>query len=89
MDSVQQNAKQVMATATLRNIMMSNQVSEKYNGERLISIPSLPLRIAACVTSSVENIKTNPPQAKKKLPRASVGGREGSIDLGGPSQRKK
>lgn len=52
-------------------------------------LPSRPLRIAAIVTSSVENIKTKPPQVRKKLPSASVGGREGSIDFGGPSQRKK
>jgi len=45
--------------------------------------------MAARVTSSVENMNTSPPQVRKKLPNASVGGREGSIDLGGPSQRKK
>jgi hypothetical protein len=45
--------------------------------------------MAASVTSSVENINTSPPHARKKLPSASVGGLEGSIDLGGPSQRKK
>jgi hypothetical protein len=41
------------------------------------------------VTSSVENMNTIPPQARKKLPRASVGGLEGRMLFGGPSQRKK
>jgi hypothetical protein len=45
--------------------------------------------MAASVTSSVENINTKPPHARKKLPRASVGGLDGRIDLGAPSQRKK
>lgn len=45
--------------------------------------------MAASVTSSVLSMNNKPPHAKKKLPRASVGGREGSTDLGGPSQRKK
>lgn len=51
--------------------------------------PSRPRRMAAIVTSSVENMKTSPPQARKKLPRASVGGREGRSDRGGESHRKK
>jgi len=34
-------------------------------------------------------MKTRPPQARKKLPRASVGGLDGSIDRGGVSHRKK
>jgi hypothetical protein len=34
-------------------------------------------------------MKTRPPQVRKKPPSASVGGREGSIDFGGSSQRKK
>jgi len=73
MNNVQLNAKHVIATATLRNIMTS----------------SLPLRIAAMVTSSVEKMKTRPPHARKKLPSASVGGRDGRIDCGGPSHKKK
>jgi len=45
--------------------------------------------MAAIVISSVENMNTRPPHARKKLPKASVGGREGRIDRGGPSHRKK
>ena len=54
-----------------------------------MSLPSRPLRMAARVTSSVENMKTSPPHARKKLPSASEGGLEGNMDLGGESQRKK
>jgi hypothetical protein len=51
--------------------------------------PSRPLRMAVSVTSSVLSMKVRPPQARKKLARASVGGREGKTDRGGASQRKK
>jgi hypothetical protein len=34
-------------------------------------------------------IKVRPPHARKKLARASVGGREGRIERGGLSQTKK
>lgn len=70
---VQQKPKQVIATATFKNIITSSR----------------PRRIAARVTSSVENIKVSPPHAKKKLLRASVGGRDGRTERGGPNQRKK
>lgn len=73
MQKVQQNAKHVIATATLRNTIISSR----------------PFRIAAMVTSSVLNINTKPPHARKKLARASVGGREGRIERGGLSQTKK
>jgi hypothetical protein len=89
MQRVQQNAMQVMATARLRNIMTSRNESVNLYWSISEHLPSWPLRIAAIVTSSVDKIKTKPPQARKKLPSASVGGREGSIDFGGPSQRKK
>jgi len=71
--SVQQKAKQVIATAIFRNIMTSSR----------------PRLMAAIMTSSVDNMNTKPPQAKKKLPRASVGGREGRMDFGGLNHRKK
>ena len=89
MQKVQQNAKHVMATATLRNIIISIHLSVRryYGAEN--RIPSRPFRIAAMVTSSVLNINIKPPHARKKLPRASVGGREGRIERGGPIQTKK
>lgn len=59
------------------------------NAIRELHLPSLPLRMAAMVTSSSLNMKTRPPQVRKKLAKASVGGREGKMDRGGPSQRKK
>lgn len=55
----------------------------------LDDLPSRPLLIAASVTSSVLNMNMRPPHAKKKLPRASVGGREGKTELGGPNHKKK
>jgi hypothetical protein len=91
-ESVQQKAKQVEATATLRNIMTSgNPAASDVTRvpSTLADVPSRPLRIAANVTSSVENIKTSPPHERKKLPRASVGGRDGRMEFGGPSHRKK
>ncbi len=69
----QQHAKQVIATATFSTIIIS----------------SWPLLIAANVSSSELNINTNPPQAKKNAANASVGGREGRIERGGATQRKK
>lgn len=69
----QQNAKHVNATATLRNIIISSR----------------PLLIAANVTSSVLSMNIKPPHARKKLPRASVGGREGKMDFGGLIHKKK
>jgi hypothetical protein len=51
--------------------------------------PSRPLRIAARVISSVLNMNVSPPHARKKLPKASVGGLEGRIEREGPSQTKK
>src|SRR5258708_35744822 len=94
MQRVQQKAKQVIATATFKNIITSSNqksVNKNHMGKdaRISNEPSRPLRMAAKATSWVENINTKPPHAKKKLPRASVGGLEGSIDLGGPSHRKK
>jgi hypothetical protein len=52
---------------------------------------SVPIcrRMAAKVICSVLKMKVRPPAAKKKLATASVGGREGSTDCGGRSQRKK
>jgi hypothetical protein len=73
MRKTQQKAKQVTATATFRNIIAS----------------SLPLRIAAIVSSSVDIMNTNPPQAKKKLPNASVGGLDGEVACGGCNQTRK
>lgn len=49
----------------------------------------IPLRIAAKLICSVLNINVRPPQAKKKLDTASVGGRDGSTECGGRNQRKK
>jgi hypothetical protein len=90
MSRVQQNAKHVRATATFRNIITSIIViNYKIQENEKMNVPSRPRRIAAIVTSSVENMKTRPPQARKKLPSASVGGREGRIEREGPSQRKK
>jgi len=71
--NVQQNAKQVIATAKFKNIITSSR----------------PLRIAARVISSVLNMNVSPPHARKKLPKASVGGLEGRIEREGPSQTKK
>ena len=71
--------------------MTSGEITcQRFHSVELIdNAPSRPRRMAAIVTSSVDNIKTKPPHAKKKLPRASVGGREGRIDRGGPSHKKK
>jgi hypothetical protein len=89
MQKVQQNAKHVIATATLRNIIVSiHLLVRRYYGVES-RIPSRPLRIAAIVISSVLDINVRPPHARKKLPRASVGGREGRIERGGLSQTKK
>lgn len=89
MQKVQQNAKHVIATVTLRNIIISIHLSvRRYYGQEN-RIPSRPFRIAAMVTSSVLNMNIRPPHARKKLPSASVGGREGRIERGGPSQTKK
>jgi len=41
------------------------------------------------VNSSVENMNVKPPHARKKEARASVGGRDGRIERGGLSHRKK
>jgi hypothetical protein len=89
MKKVQHIAKHVTATATLRNIIISMYLSVRRYYEMENHIPSRPFRIAAMVTSSVLNINIRPPHARKKLPRASVGGREGRIEQGGPSQTKK
>lgn len=71
--NTQQNAKHVSATPKFKNIMTSSR----------------PLRIAASVISSVLKMNVSPPQERKKPPKASVGGREGKIERGGPSQTKK
>ena len=71
--STQQHAKHVIAMPTFRNIITS----------------SWPWRIAAIVNSSVENINSRPPHARKNDASASVGGLDGRIERGGPSQRKK
>lgn len=81
-----------MATATLRNIITSSNarvVSRASIGKPACDVPSRPWRMAASVTSSVLSMKTSPPHARKKLPSASVGGREGRMERGGLSQRKK
>ena len=69
----QVRAKQVIATAKHATIMMS----------------SLPCLMAATVKSDVLNMNTKPPHAKKNPARASVGGRLGRVERGGPSHRKK
>jgi hypothetical protein len=88
--NVQQNAKHVSATLKFMNSMTSRQwISIVQYRTKCHSSPLRPLRIAANVTSSVLKMNVSPPQARKKLPRASVGGREGRIEWGGPSQTKK
>lgn len=92
MQKVQQKAKHVSATATFKNIIGSKQRMHEscLRGQyQYHDSPSRPLRIAAIVISSVLNIKVNPPHARKKLPSASVGGRDGRIERGGSSQTKK
>src|SRR5882672_7045781 len=89
MQNVQQNAKHVSATLKFNISMTSRQRSALYNTARYGSSPSRPLRIAANVISSVLKMNVSPPHARKKLPIASVGGREGRIERGGPSQTKK
>lgn len=50
---------------------------------------SRPERIAAKVIGSELEMNARPPAAKKKLAIASVGGREGRMDLAGRSHTKK
>jgi hypothetical protein len=69
----QVRAKHVIATARHATIMIS----------------SLPCLIAATVKSEVLNMNTKPPQAKKNPARASVGGRLGRVERGGPNHRKR
>lgn len=72
-DSNQQNAKHVTATAKLKKNITSSK----------------PRRIAANVICSVLRTNTRPPEVRKKLDKASVGGREGRTECGGRNQRKK
>jgi len=69
----QVKVKNVSATITFANIITS----------------SLPLRIAQNPICSVLLMNASPPPVNKKLARASVGGLEGFVDLGGLSQMKK
>jgi len=69
----QVRAKHVIATAKHATIMTSSR----------------PCLIAATVSSDVLNMNTKPPHAKKNPARASVGGRLGSVERGGPNHRKK
>lgn len=69
---MKQKQKQTTATKKHRMAMMS----------------SYPARIAAKDTSSEDSINASPPPARQKAARASVGGREGKMDVGGRSQRK-
>ena len=69
----QVRAKHVIATARHATIMIS----------------SLPCLIKATVKSEVLNMNTRPAHAKKNPESASVGGRLGRVERGGPNHRKK
>lgn len=56
---------------------------------QLTMTSSAPCRMAANMTCSSDEMKTTPPQVSASEARASVGGRDGSIDEGGRRNRKK
>ena len=84
---------QVIVTERLRKNIISSE--EKGTDQRItrwgVAEKSIPIcrRMAAKVICSVLKMKVKPPAARKKLARISVGGREGSTECGGRSQRKK